>query len=67
MSLTEVLHSLLDEAATARPDQPAVSTDISSLTYGELAAASHNAARRLHAEGVRRGDRVVITTPDALT
>ncbi|MFD9235655.1 class I adenylate-forming enzyme family protein [[Kitasatospora] papulosa] len=67
MSLTEVLHSLLDEAAAARPDQPAVSTDISSLTYGELAAASHNAARRLHAEGVRRGDRVVITTPDALT
>ena len=44
MPVPEVLHSLLDEAAAARPDQPAVSTDIGSLTYGELAAASHNAA-----------------------
>ncbi|MFC9279821.1 class I adenylate-forming enzyme family protein [Streptomyces collinus] len=63
----EVLHSLLDETAAARPEQPALSTATGCVTYGELAAASIGAAHRLRAEGVRRGDRVVITTPDAVT
>ncbi|MFJ1649446.1 class I adenylate-forming enzyme family protein [Streptomyces sp. NPDC088258] len=67
MPSPEVLHSLLDETAAARPEQPALSTATGSLTYGELAVATLSAAHRLRAEGVRRGDRVVITTPDAVS
>ncbi|PJM98601.1 AMP-dependent synthetase [Streptomyces sp. CB01201] len=64
MPPSEVLHSLLDEAAAAHPEQLALSTTKDSWTYGDLAAASIGAAHQLRAAGVRRGDRVVITTPD---
>ncbi|MFJ1865363.1 class I adenylate-forming enzyme family protein [Streptomyces sp. NPDC088097] len=65
MSPPHVLHALLDEAAAAHPDRPALSTATGSMTYGELAAGSVGAAHLLRAEGVRGGDRVVITTTDA--
>ncbi|MGW3440170.1 class I adenylate-forming enzyme family protein [Streptomyces bacillaris] len=67
MSGTDVLHTLLDEAAAAVPgDRVALTSASGSLTYGELAAATVTAAHRLRREGVRRGDRVVISTPDPL-
>ncbi|MFJ7192117.1 class I adenylate-forming enzyme family protein [Streptomyces bacillaris] len=67
MSDADVLHTLLDEAAAAVPDdRVALTSATGSLTYGELAAATATAAHRLRHEGVRRGDRVVISTPDPL-
>lgn len=67
MSAPDVLHTLLDEAAAAVPgDRVALGSGTGSLTYGELVAATVAAAHRLRREGVRRGDRVVVSTSDPL-
>lgn len=58
--MTDALHGLLDEAAAAAPDRPAVVTDERHWTYRELATRTHTAAAWLAAHGVRRGDRVVL-------
>ncbi|MBC3840477.1 AMP-binding protein [Streptacidiphilus sp. 4-A2] len=52
---------LLDAAATAHPDAPAVRTTSGvALTHGELAAASRRMARALVASGVRPGTPVAL-------
>ncbi|MEW1873640.1 AMP-binding protein [Streptomyces caelestis] len=61
------LHSLLDETAAAHQDRCAMSTASDSITYKNLAQASRHAAHLLRAHGVQRGDRVVISSPDAIT
>ncbi|NJQ01906.1 class I adenylate-forming enzyme family protein [Streptomyces zingiberis] len=67
MTAPRLLHSLLDEAAEATPGRTALETATDSVTYGALATASRNAAHLLRTAGVRRGDRVVISSPDAIT
>lgn len=58
------LSRLLDEAASRRPDHPAVeSEDGHALTYAELAHASDRLATRLARWGVGRGDRVGLFLP----
>lgn len=54
------LHQLVIDAAARRPDAPAVSGPSGSLSYGELDAAADAIAARLHHQGVRHGDRVVL-------
>ncbi len=61
-----LLHDLLDRAAESWPERPAVSTATASLSFGELAAASHRAAAWLAAEGVSRGERIVLAAPAGL-
>jgi amino acid adenylation domain-containing protein len=61
--VTEVLHDLLDRAAEAVPDRPAVSQGGDTLTYRELAEISRRLAGWLTCAGVRRGDRVVVALP----
>ncbi|MFI2549164.1 AMP-binding protein [Streptomyces rochei] len=60
------LHALLDQAAAAHQGRCAISTASDSITYENLAQASRHAARLLRAHGVQRGDRVVISSPDAI-
>ncbi|AKN72631.1 AMP-dependent synthetase [Streptomyces sp. PBH53] len=61
-----LLHHLLDRAAERAPHATAVSTTGASLTYQELARASVRLAGRLHEQGVRPGDRVVVSAADGL-
>ncbi len=54
----------LFETATARhPDRPAVEDGEAVLSYAGLDAAAERLARRLHAAGVRAGDRVGLCLP----
>jgi fatty-acyl-CoA synthase len=50
--------ALVDASADRDPYAPALWCPDARLTYGELVAASMLSARRLHAAGVRHGDRV---------
>ncbi|HZP82515.1 MAG TPA: amino acid adenylation domain-containing protein, partial [Chthonomonadaceae bacterium] len=55
------LHMLLDHSAQRRPEHPAVEEpEQGAITYRELAALSDRLRDRLHALGVRPGDRVGI-------
>jgi acyl-CoA synthetase (AMP-forming)/AMP-acid ligase II len=62
----QFLHDLLDNAAQRSPLSTALSTQDRVLTYGELAAASKRVAERLRREGVRHGDRLVVSASDGL-
>ncbi|MEV4443084.1 class I adenylate-forming enzyme family protein [Streptomyces sp. NPDC049577] len=62
-----LLHDLLDAAAGTWPENPAVTCGERTLDYRELAAASHRLARRLHAGGLRRGQRIVVGAPSSVT
>ena len=62
----QLLHELLDHAAERTPHSVALSSQGSSLTYAELADASARMAARLHQEGLRRGDRMVVTASDGI-
>ena len=58
------LRQLLDAAAAARPDHPAVVDERGRVkTYGELAHAADRLATRLARWGVGRGDRVGVYLP----
>ena len=58
--------SWLLRAAETRPDEPALMADGRTLRYAELAVEADRAARRLHALGAHRGDRVAIAVPPGL-
>ncbi|MFH8753393.1 class I adenylate-forming enzyme family protein [Streptomyces rimosus] len=62
----QLLHELLEAAADRSPRSVALSSRDRSLTYRELADASARTAAFLQHEGVRRGDRVVVTASDGL-
>jgi acyl-CoA synthetase (AMP-forming)/AMP-acid ligase II len=67
MALTaQLLHELLDAAADRSPRSAALSSRDRSLTYRELASASTRMAAFLQREGLRRGDRVVVTAADGI-
>jgi amino acid adenylation domain-containing protein len=56
--MADLLHQLLERAAEARPDGPAVVDGRRVLTYTELDERSSRLAHLLRDLGVRRGDRV---------
>ncbi|ASU79164.1 AMP-dependent synthetase [Actinopolyspora erythraea] len=62
----QLLHELLDAAANRSPQSTALSSRNHSLTYQELATASNTMAALLQREGLRRGDRIVVTAADGI-
>ncbi|MDG4800365.1 AMP-binding protein [Micromonospora sp. WMMD980] len=58
-----LLHDLLDATAAARPDASAVDDGTTCRTYHQVRDASVRLAGRLRADGVRRGDRVLVALP----
>ena len=54
------LHHLLEEAAAARPDSPALTWKDTTVTYGDLWQTCDAAAGGLAALGLRRGERVAV-------
>jgi len=64
--MSYLLHRLVSDAAQADPTTEAVRCRGSSLTYGELDAASNGVARALIDSGVTRGDRVAIFMPKSV-
>jgi non-ribosomal peptide synthetase component F len=61
--MTYLLDQLLDDAASERPDHPAVRCAGRELTYGELADAANGVACALLEAGLQQGDRVGILLP----
>lgn len=59
-----LLCDLVDQAAERHPTRPALRDTDRTVTYAELAAATHHVTRQLRQEGVGRGDRVVVTASD---
>jgi acyl-CoA synthetase (AMP-forming)/AMP-acid ligase II len=61
-----LLHELIDEAAGLWPKGTAVSTGSDELTHRQLADASLRTASWLRAQGVGRGERVVLVGPSSV-
>jgi benzoate-CoA ligase family protein len=55
----------LDASAAAHPERIAIIGEPRRVTYGELAALTNRAGNALRAQGVSRGDRVLIVLPDS--
>jgi benzoate-CoA ligase family protein len=55
----------LDAPAALYPERIAIAGEPRELNYGELAALANRAGNRLRAQGVSRGDRVLIVLPDS--
>src|SRR5258707_8543996 len=55
----------LDAPAALHPERPAIVGQPRELSYGELAALANRAGNALRAQGVSRGDRVLIVLPDS--
>lgn len=54
---------LLERAAAVHPERPALVEGSRSISYGELLAAVYATAERLEAEGIGRGDAVLVVAP----
>jgi amino acid adenylation domain-containing protein len=61
-----LVHELLERAAARCPDQVALVCDGQRLTYAAVDALANRCANALRAQGVRRGDRVVIWCPNSV-
>ncbi len=64
MSSPSTLVEMLERQAVERPDRVAFRFGELAITFGALAAASRRFAARLLAEGLARGDRVVLVLPN---
>ncbi|MGW3556404.1 class I adenylate-forming enzyme family protein [Streptomyces sp. NPDC000963] len=62
----QLLHEILDRAADRAPESAALSSRDRGLTYRELANATTALAARLRREGLRRGDRIIVTASDGI-
>ncbi|MEU3100024.1 AMP-binding protein [Streptomyces sp. NPDC006967] len=62
----QLLHEILDRAADRDPESAALSSRDRGLTYRELATATTAMAARLRREGLRRGDRIIVTASDGI-
>ncbi|MEW2531006.1 class I adenylate-forming enzyme family protein [Streptomyces sp. NPDC047071] len=62
----QLLHEILDRAADRDPESAALSSRDRGLTYRELATATTAMAARLRHEGLRRGDRIIVTASDGI-
>jgi natural product biosynthesis luciferase-like monooxygenase protein len=54
------IHTLIEEQASRTPDNPAITFDVSHLSYGELDATAEKLARHLRQVGVRPESRVAL-------
>src|SRR5467141_3332948 len=64
-SLNVAAH-FLDAPAASRPERIAIVGEPREVSYGELAALANRAGNALRAQGVSRGDRVLIVLPDSM-
>src|SRR5204862_3893670 len=55
----------LEAPAASHPERPAIVGEPGEVTCGELAALANRAGNALRAQGVARGDRVLIVLPDS--
>src|SRR5258705_3593622 len=60
-----VASHFLDAPAALHSEHPAIAGDPRELSYGELATLANRAGNALRAQGVSRGDRVLIVLPDS--
>ncbi len=58
-----LIHSLLDEAVAEAPSERAVRDAAGAWSYARLGELSHAVGAWLHAQGVERGDRVLVQLP----
>src|SRR5271168_3646627 len=56
----------LDAPATSHPQRLAIIGEPRQITYGVLSALANRVGNALRAQGVSRGDRVLIVLPDSL-
>src|SRR6266849_4826204 len=61
-----IAEHFVDAPATLLPGRPAIAGEPPELSYGELAALANRAGNALRAQGVSRGDRVLIALPDSV-
>ncbi len=61
--LPRTLIDILRETAARHPQASALEDDEGALSYAELLAQAGQTAARLHAHGVRRGDRIGVRMP----
>jgi mycobactin salicyl-AMP ligase len=60
------LDAILDDAAAARPDHPAVIDATTTLTFAELHARAERVAAGIAGLGIRAGDRVLLQLPNSV-
>src|SRR5258708_19850012 len=56
----------VDAPAASPPGRPAIVGEPREVTYGQLAALANRVGNALRAQGVSRGDRVLIVLPDSV-
>lgn len=61
-----LVHDFLENSAVRTPDKIALVYDDQRLTYGEIDARANRLANALRANGVERGDRVVLFLPNSV-
>src|SRR6266849_2670553 len=61
-----IAEHFVDAPATLLPHRPAIVGEPREVSYGELAALTNRAGNALRAQGVSRGDRVLIALPDSV-
>jgi len=61
-----IAEHFVDAPAALHPGRPAIVGEPREVTYGELAALSNRVGNALRAQGVSRGDRVLIVLPDSV-
>src|ERR1700674_6021852 len=60
-----IAEHFVDAPPALRPERPAIVGERCEASYGELAALANRAGNALRAQGVSRGDRVLIVLPDS--
>src|SRR5216684_1491470 len=60
-----IAEHFVDAPAALHPERPAIVGEPREVSYGELAALANRAGNALRAQGVSRGDRVLIVLPDS--
>jgi len=61
-----LVHEFLEHSADRRPDKVALVCDGQRLTYGEIETRANRVANALLANGIKRGDRVVLYLPNCV-
>lgn len=61
-----LVHDFLESSAARTPDKVALVCDEQRLTYGQIDAMANRLANALQANGVERGDRVVLFLPNSV-
>ena len=60
-----IAEHFVDAPTALHPERPAIVGEPCEVSYGELAALANRAGNALRAQGVSRGDRVLIVLPDS--